>query len=153
MPNSLRIRAPFATQTSDRILMNTMPPPPTILLLDDDSNTLVALRAILERTEARIVESDDEKGAICLCRELSEKIDLMVADVILPHSNGPEVVRSVKSLQPFMRLLFISGFSLNELARRGLLRSEDLAGGNAKFLQKPFTSEAFLSCVRQLLAA
>jgi response regulator RpfG family c-di-GMP phosphodiesterase len=124
---------------------------PTVLLLDDDANTLITLRAILERTAVQIVESEDEKGAIDQCRQLKDRIDLLVSDVILPHSNGPDVVRKVKPLQPLMRLLFISGFSLGELSRRGLLRREDLAPGRVEFLQKPFTAQAFLASVRALL--
>jgi two-component system cell cycle sensor histidine kinase/response regulator CckA len=124
---------------------------PTVLLLDDDANTLVALGAILARTNVRVLESEDEEGALGLCKQLSERIDLMVADVILPGSNGPEVVRRVKALQPLMRLLFISGFNLSELGKRGLLRTEDLAPGSVEFLQKPFTPEAFLASVQNLL--
>jgi DNA-binding NtrC family response regulator len=124
---------------------------PTILLLDDDANTLFTLRAILERAAVQVVASEDEEGAIDQCRQLRDRIDLLVADVILQHSNGPEVVRKVKPLQPLMRLLFISGFGLGELGRRGLLRHEDLAPGRVEFLQKPFTAEAFLASVHGLL--
>jgi DNA-binding NtrC family response regulator len=128
--------------------MNTQ----TVLLLDDDANTLFTLRAILERTNVRVVESGDEKGAIGICRNASENIDLLVADVVLQGSNGPAVGRKAKRLQPDMRLLFISGYSLSELGQRGLLRDEELAPGNVEFLQKPFTAESFLTSVRGLLA-
>ncbi len=124
----------------------------TVLLLDDDANTLFTLRAILERTNVRVVESGDEKGAIGVCTDRSENIDLLVADVVLQGSNGPEVGRKAKALQPDMRLLFISGYSLSELGQRGLLRGEELDSGNVEFLQKPFTPESFLASVRSLLA-
>ena len=124
----------------------------TVLLLDDDANTLFTLRAILERADVRVAESGDEKGAISVCRTTSENIDLLVADVILQGSNGPAVGRKAKVLQPDMRLLFISGYSLSELGQRGLLQDEDLAPGNVEFLQKPFTPESFLASVQNLLA-
>ena len=123
----------------------------TVLLLDDDANTLFALRAILERTNVRVVESGDAQGAIGVCTNRSENIDLLVADVVLQSSNGPAVGRKLKTLQPDMRLLFISGFSLSELGQRGLLRDEELTPGNVEFLQKPFTPESFLASVRNLL--
>jgi len=124
---------------------------PTVLLLDDDANTLLVLHSVLERTRVRVIECEDEKCATNWCRELSENIDLLVADVVLKGSTGPSVVQKVKPMQPSMRLLFISGFSLNDLSKRGLLRDDDLTPGRAEFLQKPFTPAAFLERVNGLL--
>jgi hypothetical protein len=124
---------------------------PTVLLLDDDAGTLIALHAILDRTNATVIECRDERSALKSCEEQSARIDLFVADVILPISNGPEVVRKARLLQPEMRLLFISGFSVSELRRRGLLSEEDLISGEVEFLQKPFAPEIFLSTVQNLL--
>jgi len=124
---------------------------PTVMLLDDDPNTLIALHAILERTNANVIECEDEQGALTWCAQNSTDIDVMVADVILSGSNGPEVVRKMKPLRPPMRLLFISGFSLPELRKRGLLSDDDLAPGKIEFLQKPFSPQVFLTRVNQLL--
>ena len=126
---------------------------PTILLLDDDANTLLALHAILERTAANVIECENENCTLNWCQRMQSKIDLLVADVVLKMTNGPAVVRQVKPLQPLMRLLFISGFSLSELRKRGLLSDEELAPGSIEFLQKPFSPEAFLASVQSLLTA
>jgi two-component system cell cycle sensor histidine kinase/response regulator CckA len=124
---------------------------PTVLLLDDDANTLFALHSILERTEATVLECEDEACALNTCRQLPASIDVLVADVILQYSDGPAVVRKVRPLQPLMRLLFISGFSMTELVRRGLLGNDDLVPGTVEFLQKPFTPQTFLDAVSKLL--
>ncbi len=124
---------------------------PTILLLDDDSNTLLALHSLLERTEARVIECEDEPCAVRQCTALLSSIDLLVADVVLRDSNGPAVVQKIKPLQPLMRLLYISGYSLPELQRRGLLSVSDMAPGSIEFLQKPFSSQEFLESVQRLL--
>jgi DNA-binding NtrC family response regulator len=123
----------------------------TILLLDDDTNTLLVLHAILEKTAARVIECDAEPCAVRTCEELLRSIDLLVADVVLEDSNGPAVVRKVKPLQPLMRLLYISGFSMPELQRRGLLSMSEMSPGWVEFLQKPFSSEQFLDTVGRLL--
>ncbi|HVW07107.1 MAG TPA: response regulator [Bryobacteraceae bacterium] len=123
----------------------------TILLLDDDTNTLLVLHTILERTAARILECANEPCAVQHCEAFSRSIDLLVADVVLQDSNGPAVARKVKQLQPDMRLLYISGFSLPELQRRGLLSSQQMSPGAVEFLQKPFSSEQFLNHVNKLL--
>ena len=123
----------------------------TILLLDDDSNTLLVLHAILERTTARVLECATEPCVVRQCETCSNGIDLLVADVILEDSNGPAVARKVKELQPYMHLLYISGFSLPELQRRGLLSQKEMSPGAVDFLQKPFSPEQFLHRVNQLL--
>ena len=123
----------------------------TILLLDDDSNTLLVLHAILEPTRATVIECETERCAVQHCEDLQKNIDLFVADVILQDSNGPAVARKVKPLQPFMRLLYLSGFSMVELLRRGLLTPTEMAPGSVEFLQKPFSRDQFLERVRTLL--
>ena len=132
-------------------LQNEAKRDPTILLLDDDSNTLVALHCVLERTRARVLECENEVCAVRQCQETDGNIDLLVADVILQGINGPEVVRKVKPMQPLMKLLYISGHSLTELQRRGLLSGADMAPGAVEFLQKPFSAEEFLDSIGRLL--
>jgi hypothetical protein len=123
----------------------------TILLLDDDSNTLFVLHAILERTAAHVIECESGRCALQRCEEMARNIDLLVADVVLQDSNGPAVVREAKPLQPAMKLLYISGYSMTELQRRGLLADTEMAPGSVEFLQKPFSPDQFLERVRTLL--
>jgi two-component system cell cycle sensor histidine kinase/response regulator CckA len=124
---------------------------PTVLLLDDDPNTLMVLHSILERTEANVLECEDERCAVDTCRNLPAGIDVLVTDVVLQYSDGPSVVRKVRPLQPLMRLLFMSGFGMADLRRRGLLSDDDLAPGRVEFLQKPFTPDIFVDVVSRLL--
>lgn len=124
----------------------------TIVLLDDDPATLLVLHTILEPTDAEVIECEDEPCAVRSCQERLRRVDLLVADVVLQGSNGPAVARKIRASQPLMRLLFISGFSLQELHRRGLLSPDDVAEGSADFLQKPFTPEEFVRRVAKLLA-
>ena len=124
---------------------------PTILLLDDDSTTLLVLHTILEGTDAHIIECEDETSAVHMSEQVGKPIDLVVADVVLQDTNGPAVVRRIKRSHPLARLLFISGFNVSELHKRGLLSPKDLAEGSAEFLQKPFSSEEFIARVNKLL--
>lgn len=123
----------------------------TVLLLDDDPNTLFVLHAVLERTGARILECEDEPSVLRQCNDLPQGLDLIVADVVLKYTNGPAVVRKIQPVHPRMRLLYISGFNLQELERRGLLHRHELAPGRVEFLQKPFGPEQFLKTVEDLL--
>ena len=124
----------------------------TVLILDDDENALLVLRAILETKDLRVLESSEEKTAVEHCQRLPPGgIDVLIADVILHHSDGPAVVRRVKYLQPEMRIVFISGFGIDDLARRGLLDHHDVASEGIAFLQKPFTAETLLSRMEEML--
>jgi PAS domain S-box-containing protein len=89
--------------------------------------------------------------APCSTANLFEEYRSAGAGVVLQESNGPAVARKVKNLQPCMRLLYISGFSLPELQRRGLLSQKEMTPGAVEFLQKPFSSEQFLDHVKKLL--
>ncbi|HWE51709.1 MAG TPA: hypothetical protein VG273_18085, partial [Bryobacteraceae bacterium] len=96
---------------------------------------------------------DGDKGALHWRRTIKTDIDVFVADVILQGSNGPGLVSSLKRVQPAARVLFISGFELSELSRRGILSSPDLIGGSVEFLQKPFAPEVFMCAVERLIAS
>jgi len=124
---------------------------PTIVLLDDDTNTLLVLHTILESKPAKIIECATENCVLRASEQLPKSIDLLVADVVLEESNGPAVARRVKPTQPRMHLLYISGFSMPELQRRGLLSTAEMAPGSVEFLQKPFSPEEFLDRVERLL--
>jgi two-component system cell cycle sensor histidine kinase/response regulator CckA len=126
---------------------------PTVLLLDDDGGTLLVLHTILNSTSVEVIECEDEVCAIDSCRSRGRRIDLLVADVILKASNGPAVAREVRHLQPAMRVLFISGFSLSELDRRHLLHPDEIVPNRVEFLQKPFSGDDFLQSVGKLLAS
>jgi len=123
----------------------------TIMLLDDDITTLLVLHAVLEPTRVRVIECEGEPCALHWVEERSTKIDLLVADVVLESSSGPAVADKVRPRQPRMKLLYISGFSLPELQRRGLLSTSEMRPGDVEFLQKPFSSEQFLDSVAKLL--
>ncbi len=71
--------------------------------------------------------------------------------IVLEDINGPAVARQIKELQPLIRLLYMSGFSLPELQRRGRLSSSEMAPGSTEFLQKPFSATQFLPSVEGLL--
>ena len=78
-----------------------------------------------------------------LALESEQPADLLVTDVILPGTSGPQLARTIRERSPRTRVLFISGYT------GALLKDEDMAG--AEFLQKPFDGKAVAQKVRSLL--
>jgi two-component system, cell cycle sensor histidine kinase and response regulator CckA len=87
------------------------------------------------------------RDAIRVAEEHSEKIDLMLTDVIMPGMTGREVAEKVQAARPDMRVLYVSGYTDNIIAERGML-----APGTA-FLQKPFSPTHLAAKVREVLDA
>jgi CheY-like chemotaxis protein len=122
-------------------------PSRTALVLEDDQAPRFVIRSLLERTGFTVMEAAHGPSALEICRTHPKPISLMVADVVLRGPHGPETVRRIKELQPDMAVLFTSGYPLDQVEHRGLVNLQDRAG----FVQKPFTSQVFLTAVRKLI--
>lgn len=120
-------------------------------MLEDDVSSRFVLNEILERGGFKVLSSSSLGQAIDICRTHSDKIELLIADVVLRGNGGPEGVRELKLLQPGMAILFISGYPLDLLEHRGLVEKANRLEERTEFLQKPFTAEALLNAVRRLI--
>ena len=74
-------------------------------------------------------------------------IDLLLTDIIMPEMNGQELARRIAALRPGLKQLFVSGYSADHIAQRGMLAS------GMPFLQKPFSLQELATKVRQTLTA
>ena len=75
----------------------------------------------------------------------SSLIDLVVTDVVMPNLSGRELGERLAELRPGLPVLFISGYTDDDVIRRGLLTP------GSPFLQKPFEPDALARKVRQVL--
>jgi CheY-like chemotaxis protein len=73
-------------------------------------------------------------------------IDLVVTDVIMPRMSGPELAARLRARDPKIRLLYVSGYTADQLRR-----SQTDLGEDATLLPKPFTSDGLLRKVREVL--
>lgn len=87
------------------------------------------------------------KEALAFCHAFTGHLDLVVTDVIMPDMNGPEVAREVSRVKPEARLLFMSGYTADVMAHRGVLHAK------VEYLQKPFTPDSLARRVREVLAS
>jgi two-component system cell cycle sensor histidine kinase/response regulator CckA len=80
-----------------------------------------------------------------LVERRSGSVDLVITDVAMPKMNGRELAARLKGLRPKLPVLFMSGYTDDEMVRRGLLEPD------TPFLSKPFTPEVLAAKLRLLL--
>jgi PAS domain S-box-containing protein len=118
----------------------------TILLVDDEKSLRKLGKRVLTAAGYRVLEASDGAMALRVAAEEVGEIDLVLTDVEMPTLGGRGMVDELHELSPGLRVLFMSGYTDNEILRRGIRTSE------TEFLQKPFTAEALCAAVRSVLS-
>ena len=123
----------------------------TIFLLEDDRAISDLLRCILQSAGYGILEASNGTEAIRICRLHRNAVDLLLCDVVLQDERVDSVVARFREFCPGVRVLFLSGFPLEDLFQRGLLEPRTIYDDSAHFLQKPFSAGALMHAVQNLL--
>jgi PAS domain S-box-containing protein len=117
----------------------------TILLVEDDVSLRKLAIVILQRGGYDVIESESVDDAVRKASEYRSPIHLVLTDVVMPKMKGPEVFSKITAYHPETKVLFMSGYSDDIIARQGVLQK------GIHFIQKPFTVEALLDKVDQVL--
>jgi signal transduction histidine kinase/ActR/RegA family two-component response regulator len=119
----------------------------TILLAEDDD----ALRSLGSRVLGafgyNVLVARTGSDALRIVAEHLGRIDLVATDVVMPEMSGGQLVEKVLKARPGIRVLFMSGYTDDEVMRRGVI------DGQTAFLQKPFTPDMLAHKVRAVLDA
>jgi two-component system cell cycle sensor histidine kinase/response regulator CckA len=119
----------------------------TVLIVEDEPMVLaLAARTLIEAGYA-VLAASSRAEALEVTATHAGPIHLALVDVVLPGATGREVAAALVQDRPNLALLFMSGFTGDDVARRGLA---DTAGN---FLQKPFAPGMLLERVREVLGA
>jgi CheY-like chemotaxis protein len=113
----------------------------TILLVEDEGSLRAIAREILEEHGYRVIEAAAAHEAIALAHRHPEPIHLLLTDVVMPGMNGRVLAESLVAARPDLRVLYMSGYTDDVIAHRGVLES------GALLLAKPFTALALLGRV------
>ncbi len=119
----------------------------TIMLVEDDDPVRIFGARALRNKGYKVIEARSGEAALDLLRNAAETINLLITDVVMPHMDGPGLVREVRELNPDMKVIFISGYT--EDAFRQRLDSDV----GIEFLPKPFSLKELAAKVRDVLAA
>jgi two-component system cell cycle sensor histidine kinase/response regulator CckA len=114
----------------------------TILLAEDESLLRELGETILCQAGYRVVTAPGAAELRLLLAEHCEPVDLLLTDVLMPGLSGQELVALARKRWPQVRVLYMSGYSNDEI---------ELLDPEAGFLQKPFTPTELIEKIAKML--
>jgi PAS domain S-box-containing protein len=117
----------------------------TVLVVEDEPSVRSLATHIIRHQGYRVLEAADGEEALRVAQECFGEINLLLTDVVMPRMGGKELADRLKTLRPSVKVLFISGFPDEAIARHGVLTP------GIAFLQKPFSPAALAQKVREVL--
>jgi len=118
----------------------------TILLVEDDVAVRSLVEAILSSRGYHVLVADTPAHAIALCCSSTQPIDVLLTDVVMPETSGPELAKQLLASRPTLRVVYMSGYAGDFLAHEGL-NAEGVT-----LLQKPFSATALEEKIRLVLS-
>ena len=117
----------------------------TVLLVDDEAMVVDVGRPMLERLGYRVLVAKGGHEALQVYEEKQSAIDIVILDMIMPDLNGGETFDRLKGINPEIKVLLSSGYSINGQAQRIIDR------GCEGFIQKPFNLYELSNKLREVL--
>jgi len=117
----------------------------TVLLVDDEEPIIEVGKDLLELIGYRVLIARDGKEAVQTYRKHQDAIDVVVLDMVMPGMGGGEAYDRIKKVNPDVKVLLSSGFSIDGEA------SEILDRGCNGFIQKPFTVRELSRAMEKVL--
>ena len=117
----------------------------TILIVDDEDQILDACGAMLNQLGYHTIRAKNGKEAVEIFSREKAGIDLIILDMIMPEMDGLTAYEHLKEIDPNVKVLLASGYSMTEDVK------EIVAGGCDEFIQKPFTMAQLSRVTRELL--
>jgi PAS domain S-box-containing protein len=119
----------------------------TIFLVEDADALRKLTHMLLEQHGYRVLVAANGAAALQLIEQNPERIDLLLTDVIMPGLNGRALAERLDTLQPGLKVLYMSGYTDDAIVDHGVLAS------GTHLLHKPFSEENLIRKVREVLDA
>ena len=116
-----------------------------ILVVDDEAPIREITKTCLEAHQYRVLTASDGIEAIALYAQHPQDIDLVIMDMVMPAMDGMTATRTLKKINTQVKIIAISGLASSDKTTTAL------AAGVVTFLPKPFTSEAILQALHEVL--
>ncbi|WP_449257998.1 PAS domain S-box protein [Chlorobium limicola] len=105
----------------------------TILLVEDEPEILKLCRMVLEKIGYSVFTANTPEKALQIAEEHGRAIHLLLTDVIMPEMNGRDLAFKLHSIQPEMKVIYMSGYTADNIASHGVIDTD------VQFIQKPFS--------------
>ena len=116
-----------------------------VLLVEDEPAILNMGKIMLEQLGYRVLAADRPDEALRMAEEHAGEIQLLITDVVMPEMNGRDLAKRLQFLYPSLKILFMSGYTADVIAHRGVLDK------GVNFFQKPFSLRELSVKVREAL--
>ncbi|MCX5813274.1 MAG: response regulator [Proteobacteria bacterium] len=116
-----------------------------ILIVDDEAAVISVCRELLETLGYKVITASSGEDAVEIYRSKKEEIDIVILDMIMPDIGGGEAFALMKIINPYVKVILSSGYSLNGQAA-GIMKQ-----GCKSFIQKPFSIDELSKKVREVL--
>jgi len=117
----------------------------TVLMVEDDPTMREMGLMMLQRLGYKVLPAATPGEAIRCVEEDNRKIHLFIIDVVMPEMNGRELADQLLEIRPGMKHLFMSGYTADVIAHRGVLDE------GVNFIQKPFSLKDLAVKIREVL--
>jgi two-component system, cell cycle sensor histidine kinase and response regulator CckA len=117
----------------------------TILLVEDEDAVRCLVETILTSDGYQMLVANSPAQAIEIFRTFAGSIDVLLTDVVMPGTSGPELAENLLALRPELKVIYMSGYAGEHLDQEGVNAE------GSSLLQKPFTAAALEEKIRQAL--
>ncbi len=119
----------------------------TILLVEDEEGLRQLNARGLSSRGYTVLEAGNGVEAIEVLERSDGQVDLVVSDVVMPEMDGPTLLRELRSRNPDLKIIFVSGYA------EDAFQKHLPADGKYAFLAKPFTLKQLVNAVKETMAA
>jgi len=119
--------------------------PGTILVVENGEILRPLICEILRKEGYNVLEAQDGDEALLVWQRYQGPIDLVLTDVVMPNMSGKELAEHLRSLQPEIKVIYMSGYESS------ILSTGNKFGSDAVFLQKPFRPIELSEKIREIL--
>ena len=117
----------------------------TILVVEDEEGLRSLISEVLQERGYQVLEAPHGSHALLMAEAFGDPIQLLLTDVVMPEMSGRDLAQRLGVQRPDVKFLFMSGYSDDHVMGSAMNTR------NSSFLQKPFTPEALLKKVQEML--
>ena len=115
-----------------------------VIIVDDEKSIVEVMKSTLEERGYSVLTASDGAEAVGIIAAHQQSIQVAVIDMMMPLMDGPNTIRSIRKLNPSIKILAISGMQFEEKSLRDQLAIQ-------AFIQKPFTAPQLMQKIRTVL--